>query len=236
MQSLHCAFAFIILEKCCGFCWFWGFFPPSDWKSSLPPISTAVSWEFSGLQKFLEKFCLWIALLPVRLKPGVWGSGSFRLNLVSAFQHPNKSPNSVWCCCALSMRALWATPGLLGSGNWGNHSPKSASKALIALVEANSVEDVKAHSGDKAGKEVLMQSPKNNSSPAGAVLNSSPWKNKVLVFGVPQLLGVLWKRNNQRDLQVLSGAWGEQRSSRDYSVRHRETNGTLTIFSKPFST
>lgn len=202
--------------------------PPSNLNCCILGIfrTAKISWEILPLD----------CLAPSSLKPGVWGSGSFRLNLVSAFQHPNKSPNSVWCCCALSMRALWATPGLLGSGNWGNHSPKSASKALIALVEANSVEDVKAHSGDKAGKEVLMQSPKNNSSPAGAVLNSSPWKNKVLVFGVPQLLGVLWKRNNQRDLQVLSGAWGEQRSSRDYSVRHRETNGMLTIFSKPFST
>lgn len=118
--------------------------PPSNLNCCILGIfrTAKISWEILPLD----------CLAPSSLKPGVWGSGSFRLNLVSAFQHPNKSPNSVWCCCALSMRALWATPGLLGSGNWGNHSPKSASKALIALVEANSVEDVKAHSGVKLAR------------------------------------------------------------------------------------
>lgn len=70
-------------------------------------------------------------------------------------------------------------------------------------------------------------------------------KSKVLeLFGVSHLLGVLCEKKKQPwgpgvlhwGLQALSEAWGQQRRSRDYSVRHREKNGTSRIFSKPFST
>lgn len=114
MQSLHCAFAFIILEKCCGFCWFWGFFPPSDWKSSLPPISTAVSWEFSGLQKFLEKFCLWIALLPVR-----WNLGFGEVALSGwTWCQPSNTQTKVLIQCGAAVLCQWehSEPP---QGSWG---------------------------------------------------------------------------------------------------------------------
>lgn len=130
---------------------------------------------------------------------------------------------------------------------------KVASKSFDCLVEpdlsvklphSRGCRDVKAHYTDKTNKEVLMESPKHNSFPAGAppewFTSGKARFERCLVFHT--CWGCCEKETTRgpgllrSGLRAVSEAWGQQRTSRDYSVRQQKNNGMIRIFSKPFST
>lgn len=141
MQSLHCPFAFIILGKCCYFL-FVVFLPPLAGSQASLQSQLACPGNFQN-----SKTSSW-EILPsdgqshlISRAAESWALGEWLwlAELCVYTQTPKQEPKfSVMLLCSLGLNesTQWATSGLLRSGNWGNHPPKSHLKSFDCLVEA----------------------------------------------------------------------------------------------------